>query len=201
MKMLLISAVALVAANSQVSFAQTLTPDQPAQRSIERRAVEAVNWGMSAVNYDLMLQEMLTKTSGRVNQIIYWSRPLDWHNQTLTPNPDAIYFMVFFDTRDAGPIVFDIPPGDDNARLSLVNTVAVISMPESRSISAVSRCISCRRASPAGVTGLGRRRPAGGSGFSSNALRWAAIACCSSRSNSSICPGPLIECAFRDYPL
>jgi hypothetical protein len=54
MKKLLISAVALAAAISQGSFAQTLTPDQLAQRSIERRAVEAVNWGMSAVNYDLM---------------------------------------------------------------------------------------------------------------------------------------------------
>ena len=117
MKMLLISAVALVAANSQVSFAQTLTPDQPAQRSIERRAVEAVNWGMSAVNYDLMLQEMLTKTSGRVNQIIYWSRPLDWHNQTLTPNPDAIYFMAFFNTK-IGPIVVEVPPADGDGSLN-----------------------------------------------------------------------------------
>jgi hypothetical protein len=56
------------------------------KRTIERRAVEAVKWGMSAVNYDLMLQEMLTKTAGKVNQVISWGRPLDWHNQTLTPN-------------------------------------------------------------------------------------------------------------------
>ena len=61
-----------------------------ADLAIERRAVEAVIWGIPAVNYDLMLQEMLTRTKGKVNQIVYWSRPLDWHNQTLTPNPDAI---------------------------------------------------------------------------------------------------------------
>jgi hypothetical protein len=30
-------------------------------------AVEAVIWGMPAVNYDLMLQEMLNKTDGKVN--------------------------------------------------------------------------------------------------------------------------------------
>ena len=31
--------------------------------------MEAVNWGMPAVNYDLMLQEMLSKTAGKVNQV------------------------------------------------------------------------------------------------------------------------------------
>jgi hypothetical protein len=101
-------AVATSAATSHASLAQKLTPDQLAERTIERRAVEAVNWGMSAVNYDLMLQEMLNKTSGKVNQVIYWSRPLDWHNQTLTPNPDAIYFMAFFNTKE-GPIVAEVP--------------------------------------------------------------------------------------------
>ncbi len=83
-----------------------------AERMVQRRAVEAVIWGMPAVNYDLMLQEMLTKTPGKVNQIVYWGRPLDWRNQTLTPNPDAIYFMAFFDTKDVGPVVIDVPPGD-----------------------------------------------------------------------------------------
>jgi hypothetical protein len=80
------------------SAAAAFSPDELAKRTIGRRAVEAVIWGIPAVNYDLMLQEMLTKTSGKVNQIVYWSRPLDWHNQTLTPNPDAIYLMIFTDT-------------------------------------------------------------------------------------------------------
>jgi hypothetical protein len=43
-----------------------------ARRLVERRAFEAVVWGIPAVNYDLMLQEMLTKTNGKVNQIVYW---------------------------------------------------------------------------------------------------------------------------------
>lgn len=88
-----------------------LSSDDLARRIVERRAVEAVIWGMPAVNTDLMLQEM-TKTGGRVNQIVYWSRPVDWKNQTLTPNPDSIYFMAFFDTKDAGPIVLEIPPAE-----------------------------------------------------------------------------------------
>src|ERR1700733_2697214 len=88
----------------------SLTSAEPAQRVLHRRAVEAVIWGMPAVNYDLMLQEMLTKTPGQVGQVIYWGRPLDAKNQTLTPNPDALYFMVFFNTKD-GPVVLDLPPG------------------------------------------------------------------------------------------
>ena len=56
--------------------------------------------------------------AGKVNQVIYWGHLLDWHNQTLTPNPDAIYFMAFFNTKDVGPIVFDIPPVDQTASLT-----------------------------------------------------------------------------------
>src|SRR3954469_9325510 len=89
-----------------VSVAQT-----PQERLVRSRAVEAVIWGMPVVNYDLMLQEMLTKTSGKVNQVLYWSKPLDWKNQTLTPNPDSIYLMTFFNLRD-GPIVIDVPPAE-----------------------------------------------------------------------------------------
>ena len=40
-------------------------------RLVESRALEAAIWGMSAVNTDLMRQEMLTKTPGKVNQFIY----------------------------------------------------------------------------------------------------------------------------------
>jgi hypothetical protein len=98
-----------------VAAAQMSSPDD---RLVHSRAVEAVVWGMPAVNTDLMLQQMQTKTGGKVNQVIYWGRPLDWHNQTLTPNPDAIYFMAFFNTRDVGPIVLEIPPGDTNGSLN-----------------------------------------------------------------------------------
>ena len=98
-----------------------------ARRNIERRAVDAVIWGMPAVNYDLMLQEMLSKTDGKVGQVIYWGRPLDWHNQTLTPNPDALYFMVFFDTKN-GPVVLDLPPGDKGGSFN-ANIVTVWQMP------------------------------------------------------------------------
>ncbi len=104
------------------------SPAQNANDSLlHARAVEAVIWGMPAVNYDLMLQQMLTKTPGKVGQVIYWGRPLDSKNQTLTPNPDALYYMVFFNTRD-GPIVLDLPPATPTGSFN-ANIVTVWQMP------------------------------------------------------------------------
>ena len=100
------------------SQAQNLSPDELARRATERRAVDAVIWGMPAVNYDLMLQEMLTKTPGKVNQVIYWGRPLDSKNQTLTPNPDTLYFMTFLNTKDVGPIVIEVPAAGEDGSLN-----------------------------------------------------------------------------------
>ena len=86
----------------------------PQEGLVRGRAVEAVIWGMPAANYDLMLQAAL-KAGAKENEMIYWSRPLDWHNQTLTPNPDALYFMTFFNTKDVGPVVIDVPPAEDGS--------------------------------------------------------------------------------------
>lgn len=103
--------------------AQKLSADDLARRTVERRAVEAVIWGIPAVNYDLMLQAMLNKTSAKQNEIVFWSRPVDWKNQTLTPNPDAIYLMIFFDTKTAGPIVIDVPPADTGNFAANIDTI------------------------------------------------------------------------------
>ena len=75
------------------------------------RAVEAVIWGMPAVNFQRMREAFADTVEGADNQVLFWSRLPDWRNQTLTPNPDTIYFMPFFDTSD-GPIVIDIPPAE-----------------------------------------------------------------------------------------
>ena len=107
---------------SDPAQAQKFSADNLARRTVERRAVEAVIWGMPAVNYDLMLQEMLHKTKARVNEVVYWSRPLDWKNQTLTPNPDAIYLMTFYNTKDVGPIVIEIPPEESGSLAANIDT-------------------------------------------------------------------------------
>jgi hypothetical protein len=69
--------------------AQDFSSDELARRATERRAMEAINWGMPAVNLDLMLQAGIAAGT-RPNQIVYWSRLPDWKIQTLTPNPDVI---------------------------------------------------------------------------------------------------------------
>ncbi len=66
---------------------------------------------MPAVNFDAMYQALTRDAGGASNQVVYWSRLLDSKNQTLTPNPDAIYLMPFYDTTD-GPVVLEIPPAD-----------------------------------------------------------------------------------------
>ena len=44
-------------------------------------------------------------------------RLLSWKNRTLTPNPDAVYLMPFFNTR-TGPMVLDIPPASDEGSIT-----------------------------------------------------------------------------------
>lgn len=107
---------AIVAALSPLALlvsasAQSFSPQELEQRATQRRAVEAVIWGMPAVNYDLMFQAAL-KAGAKENQIVYWSNFLDWKNQTLTPNPSTIYLMPFLNMKATGPIVIEIPPAD-----------------------------------------------------------------------------------------
>ncbi|HEY6368750.1 MAG TPA: DUF1254 domain-containing protein [Candidatus Binatia bacterium] len=95
--------------NAQTEKPKMFSSAELAERAIYRRAVEAVIWGMPAVNYDLLYHALL-QAKGDFNQIVYWSHLPDWKNQTLTPNPDVIYVFPFFNTKDAGPMVMEIPP-------------------------------------------------------------------------------------------
>ena len=63
---------------------QSALGETPALAAVARRAVEAAIWGMPVVNYDLMLQEMLTKTTGQVNEVIFWGRCPDCTNNSNT---------------------------------------------------------------------------------------------------------------------
>jgi hypothetical protein len=112
----LVAGLALVGLAQQAS-SQTFSADELARRTIERRAVEAVIWGMPAVSSDLLRQAAIHEARGGENQIVYWSGLPSWKNQTLTPNPDAVYLMPFFNTR-AGPMVLEIPPASDEGSIT-----------------------------------------------------------------------------------
>jgi hypothetical protein len=98
----------------------SFTSTDLANRTLHRRAVEAVIWGTPAVNFDRMYQAMVhnAKAGEGSNKIVYWSRLFDWKNQTLTPNPDSIYFMPFFNTKDVGPIVLEVPPAGSDGSIT-----------------------------------------------------------------------------------
>jgi hypothetical protein len=114
-KILSLAVLALIFAAP--THAQSSTAGDLDRRMIERRAVEAVIWGMPAVNTELMYDQMV-KAGGKPGQIIYWGKPLDWHNQTLTPNPDTLYFMGFYDLKASGPMVVEVPPAGDDGSLN-----------------------------------------------------------------------------------
>lgn len=111
----------VVAVSQYADRSGTTGPGGSGQGETERaqmsaRAMQAVVWGMPAVIYDRMLQAAI-RVGGGANRIVYWSRLLDWHNQTLTPDPGVVYLMPFYDTTD-GPVVLDIPPAAGDSSIT-----------------------------------------------------------------------------------
>ena len=112
-----LSAILTVSAFAQEKNLQAFSPAELTERTLHRRAIEAVIWGMPAVNAELMFQAM-HDAKADFNQVVYWSRPVSWKNQTLTPNPDTIYLMPFYNTKDAGPMVLEIPAGGEGESIT-----------------------------------------------------------------------------------
>lgn len=97
--------------NSKDTLAGAFKPANINEQMLYQRGVEAAIWSMPAVNFQLMY-DAFAKINGSYNQVVIWPRLLDWKNQTLTPNPDVIYLMPFFNTENVGPVVLEIPPAD-----------------------------------------------------------------------------------------
>ena len=95
----------------------SLSSEEIRRRTIQRRAIEAVIWGIPVVNFDLMYQAQFTRRS-RLQPDRLLVGPCGWQNQTLTPNPDLIYFKPFFDTKEVGPMVLEIPPAGDDGSIT-----------------------------------------------------------------------------------
>src|SRR5689334_24473242 len=94
---------------SSVSMAESVSPEELARRTFERRAVEAAIWGMPIVSVDAMRQAFLRDAGAEYNDVVYWSRQADWKVQITTPNASSWYVYIPINTQD-GPIVVDIPP-------------------------------------------------------------------------------------------
>ncbi|MBP1221837.1 DUF1254 domain-containing protein [Flavobacterium sp. 1355] len=98
--------------NSKDTLAGAFKPANIREQILYQRGVETAIWGMPAVNFQLMY-DAFAKINGNYNQVVIWPKLLDWKNQTLTPNPDVIYLMPFFNTEKVGPVVLEIPPADN----------------------------------------------------------------------------------------
>ena len=112
----LILLTALIASRGR-SPARAFSAEDLARRTVERRAVESVIWGMPAVDAELLFPAAV-QAKGGFNQVVYWSRPVSWKNQTLTPNPDTIYLMPFYNTKDVGPMVLEIQPAGEDGSIT-----------------------------------------------------------------------------------
>ena len=112
--------LALVLAFTVPAFAQekkessTFTSVQLNERTVHRRAVEAVIWGMPAVNMELLFQAV-KGAKADFSQVVDWSAATGLEDQTLTPNPDTVYLFPFFNTKEAGPMVLEVPPADEGS--------------------------------------------------------------------------------------
>jgi len=46
----------LAICGAAAAYAQSFSPEELIRRTVKRRAIEAVNWGIPAVNFDRMVQ-------------------------------------------------------------------------------------------------------------------------------------------------
>jgi len=90
--------------------AKDFSPAELNRRTVERRAVDAVIWGVPIVSYDAMRQAYFRDAKAGYNDIIWWPKNSGWKNQSLTVNTSVRYIYVFCNTKRDGPIVVDLPP-------------------------------------------------------------------------------------------
>jgi hypothetical protein len=90
------------------SPAKSVSSQDVARRMIEWRAVEAAIWGIPIVSMDAMRQAFFRDAKASYSDIVFWSKPSDWKNQTTTPNASARYVYFNFNTQQ-GPVVLEVP--------------------------------------------------------------------------------------------
>ena len=72
---------------------------------------------MPIVSPDALRQAYFRDGKAKYGDIIWWPKGASWKNQSLTPNTSVRYLYVFFNTKDDGPVVLDLPPAANGASL------------------------------------------------------------------------------------
>jgi hypothetical protein len=94
---------------------QPLSPDELAKSTIHRRAVDAAIWGVPTVSFDSMRQAYFRDARAKYNDVIWWPNGAGWKNQSLTVNTSVRYIYFFFNTKNDGPVVLDLPAAVEGA--------------------------------------------------------------------------------------
>jgi hypothetical protein len=82
-KLITLTTLAMLALNVS---AKDFSSEELQQRMLERRAIEAVIWGMPIVSLDAMRQAYFSDGKAKYGDIIWWPKGNAWKNQSLTPN-------------------------------------------------------------------------------------------------------------------
>src|SRR6266481_10164858 len=106
---LLVAALVCALAVTSV-HAKDFTSAELHRRTIERRAVDAVIWGLPLVGENAVKQAAFRDGKANYNDIVWWPKGGGWKNQSPTPNVNTRYMYFFINTRQDGPVVVDIPP-------------------------------------------------------------------------------------------
>ena len=76
---------------------------------LDRRAVEAVIWGLPLVGQHAVRQAAFRDGKANYNDIVWWPKG-SWKNQSPTPNVNTRYMYFFINTKQDGPVVVELPP-------------------------------------------------------------------------------------------
>src|SRR5258708_10207579 len=99
----------------KVGGAKALTSKELANRTVYRRAVDSVIWGLPLVGEDTVKQAAFRDGKANYNAIVCWPTGGGWKNQSPTPNVNTRYMYFFINTRQDGPVGVDIPPAATGA--------------------------------------------------------------------------------------
>jgi len=105
----LVGALAL-GAGCTITHDKPLTSAKLHKRTVERRAVDAVIWGLPLVGEDACKQASFRDGKATYNDIVWWAKGGSWMNQSPTPNVNTRYMYFFCNTKQDGPVVVELPP-------------------------------------------------------------------------------------------
>ena len=92
------------------AHARDFSSEELNRRTLERRAVDAVIWGLPLVSEDAVKQAAFRDGKANYNDIVWWPKGGGWKNQSPTPNVNTRYMYFFINTKQDGPVVVELPP-------------------------------------------------------------------------------------------